>query len=81
MKKDRMAIIQVISEMLDNPDEYGIYTTTKAYDTLENLFDELRIEAIGWMYAKACTMLDDKEDLSKKEVSNLLKEALKDLSD
>jgi hypothetical protein len=81
MKKDRMAIMQVISVMLDNPSEYGIYPTTKAYDTFENLFNEIRIEALGWMYAQACTMLDNGEDMRAMEVSNLLKEALKDLSD
>lgn len=33
----------IISEMLDNPDECGIYKTTKAFARLDDLFDELTI--------------------------------------
>jgi len=32
---------QIISEMLDNPDECGIYPTTKAFAALDALYDEL----------------------------------------
>jgi len=34
----------IISEMLDNPDEYGIYPTSKCFEKLDNLFD--RIDSI-----------------------------------
>jgi hypothetical protein len=30
-------IVKIMSEMLDNPDKYGIYPTTKAYKELELL--------------------------------------------
>jgi hypothetical protein len=32
---------RIISEMLDNPDEYGIYPTTKCFEQLDALFDKL----------------------------------------
>ncbi len=34
---------RIISEMLDNPDEYGIYPTTKCYEELDKLFYIIRI--------------------------------------
>ena len=30
---------RIISEMLDNPDEYGIYPTTKCFEQLDALAD------------------------------------------
>jgi len=35
MNDHRQKICDIISEMLDNPDEYGIFPTTIAYDKLE----------------------------------------------
>ena len=32
---------RIISEMLDNPDEYGIYPTSKCFQELDTLFDEI----------------------------------------
>ena len=32
---------EIISEMLDNPDEYGIYPTTECFKKLDALFDAL----------------------------------------
>ena len=34
---------QIISQMLDNPDKHGIYPTTKCFEYLDELFDELSI--------------------------------------
>ena len=31
---------RIISNMLDNPDEYGIYPTTKCFNELDALYDE-----------------------------------------
>lgn len=41
---DRQIICNIISEMLDNPNEYGIYPTTQAYDKLEAHCATLRAE-------------------------------------
>jgi len=39
----------IISEMLDNPDKYGIYPTTKCFAALDNLFDELtNCKELSW---------------------------------
>jgi predicted house-cleaning noncanonical NTP pyrophosphatase (MazG superfamily) len=32
---------RIISDMLDNPDKYGIYLTTKCFNELDALFDEI----------------------------------------
>lgn len=32
---------RIISEMLDNPDEYDIYPTTKCFKALDDLFDKI----------------------------------------
>lgn len=45
MTDDRKNVCDCISEMLDNPDEHGIYPTTKAYDELVELIVVARDEA------------------------------------
>lgn len=35
---------RIISEMLDNPDKYGIYPTTKCFRELDALYDKLQIK-------------------------------------
>ena len=35
-KKIRKDVCDIISEMLDNPDEHGIYPTGRCYDRLES---------------------------------------------
>jgi len=35
---------KIMSKMLDNSDEYGIYPTTTAYAELDDLFDSICIE-------------------------------------
>ena len=32
---------RIISEMLDNPDKYGIYPTTKCFNAIDELWDKL----------------------------------------
>lgn len=80
MEKDRTAICNIISEMLDNPDECGIYGTTKAYDRLERYVEQQRVQAIGWCVADACVQLDEGQDYRKVEVLKILERALKDLA-
>ena len=80
MKKDRKVICEIISEMLDNPDEYGIYPTSNAYDKLETLVNDRRVKAIGWIYADVCIVLDNKEDYRQKDVPEILERALIDLA-
>jgi len=80
MDKDRTMICNIISEMLDNPDENGIYSTTKAYDALEKYIEGVRAEAIGWTYADACISLDNKKDYRKIEPSSILERAMRNLA-
>ena len=37
----RVKICKIVSTMLDNPDQHGIYPTTKCYDQLEELLNLL----------------------------------------
>jgi len=47
VKRDyRGKICAIVSDMLDNPNEHGIYPTTKCYDALEKLVLEARADAI-----------------------------------
>jgi hypothetical protein len=80
MDKDRTEICRIISEMLDNPGECEIYHTTKAYDELEKYIRSVRVEALGWAYADACTTLDRGQDYREIEVPSIIKRALIDLA-
>lgn len=77
MTEIRKKICDIISRMLDNPDESGIYPTTIAYDELEKLIVEKQFEALGWTYAFACNCLDKGIDLRKQSVPNILNQWLK----
>ena len=62
MDKDRTAICNIISEMLDAPDKHGIYPTSTAFTRLEHYIEGVRAEAIGWMHSNACATLDKGND-------------------
>lgn len=80
MDKDRTAICKIISKMLDNPDKSGIYPTITAYTELEHYIEGVRAEAIGWMHADACTMLDRGNDPRMAKVPNIYSRAMTDLA-
>jgi hypothetical protein len=80
MDKDRAAICKIISKMLDNPDNAGIYPTSTAYTELEHYIEGARAEAIGWMHADACTMLDRGDDPRVAEVPDIYSRAMIDLA-
>ncbi len=80
MDRDRTKICKIISEMLDNPDENGIYPTSTAYTKLELYIEAQRFEAIGWTYADACVTLDKGEDPRLQNVPNILERAKIDLA-
>ena len=44
MTTDRQDVCSVVSYMLDNPNEYGIYPTTNAYNELVALIETARAE-------------------------------------
>ncbi len=79
MDKDRTEICKIISEMLDNPDEHGIYQTSTAYTKLEHYIQQERTQAIGWTHADACVTLDNGNDPRTVNVPDILKRANKDL--
>ena len=80
MDKDRTAICEIISNMLDNPDKHGIYPTSTAFTRLEHYVESQRAEAIGWMHAEACTTLDNGNDPRTENVPDTLSRASRDLS-
>ena len=79
MDKDRKEICNIISKMLDSPDDIGIYPTTKAFDDLERYCEGIRAEAIGWTHADNCVDLDKGLDPRKKDCSDMLRRANIDL--
>jgi len=80
MDKDRTVICKIISDMLDNPDESGIYPTSTAYTRLEHYIESQRTQAIGWTHAEACITLDKGNDPRLIEVPGILERANKDLA-
>ncbi len=47
LKGDRAKICEIISEMLDNPDDAGIYPTSTAYKKLAEYIQHERLQALG----------------------------------
>ena len=43
----------IISELLDNPDETGIYPTTKCFEQLDSIYDKITSELAKGIKAKA----------------------------
>ncbi|MDD5220839.1 MAG: hypothetical protein PHV11_09750 [Candidatus Bipolaricaulis sp.] len=74
IKKDlRGQICRIISAMLDNPDKYGIYPTTKCYDELEDLFSQQKQEIIR----DAIEFIESESGKSgRKEIIEYLKQKL-----
>lgn len=80
MDKDRTAICSIISKMLDNPDEHGLYPTSAAFDELESYIEGERAMAIGWTHADANFTLDKGGDPRHSEVPEMLRRARVDLA-
>ena len=79
MKSDREKIVNIITDMIEDVDEYGIFPTTKAYDKLEMFIAEQRMLTMGWTIADACITLDNGEDPRKIEISGKVPRMYKDL--
>jgi len=78
--QDRKHIYHIMSEMLDNPDSCGLYQTTKAFNELEKLVNDARLEAAGWTWALACTQLDSNIDPREYNQVNIIEQIQKDLN-
>ena len=72
MNKDRAKICKIISEMLNNPDWYGIFPISTAYTRLKHHIDGVRAEAIGWTHANTCVCLDNGGDPRTQNVPEML---------
>ena len=79
-EKIRTKICELMSAMLDNPDENEIYPTSEFMSKMEDYCLELRHLAMGWTWAKACVLLDKDEDPRKYNQGGLIEEATRDLS-
>ena len=75
MDRDRTAICQIISGMLDKPDEHGIYPTSTAFTKLEHYVEGVRAEALGFAHGYACNVLDEGKDPRTIEVLELMEKA------
>lgn len=75
MKADRAKICKIVSEMLDDPDEAGIYPTGTCFTKLEHYLEEVRMQSIGWMHAVACITLDKGGDPRLTEVPDIIARA------
>jgi len=75
----RSEICKLMSEMLDNPDKYGIYPTAKFMSRMEDFVLKIRHETLGWAWAKACGLLDAEIDPRQYDQANLIPDASVDL--
>ena len=57
---------RIISEMLDNPDRYGIYPTTKCFEQFDKLFDTIVSDAEAKMLSEVDKCSDELQKTSKK---------------
>lgn len=80
MERDRTKICKIISKMLDNPDEHGLYPTGTAYTELELYIIKERIMAIGCTMANLFSSLDKNEDPRLKDMTEILEQVKKDLA-
>lgn len=79
MNIDRENIVQIISKMLDNPNEHEIYPTSTAYGELELLCESIRMEMLGWAYAYSCSLLDKGEDIRLIDVPKIIDDYRSDI--
>lgn len=77
--KDRTEICNIISDMLDNPNEHEIYPTGTAYTRLEIYIESQRAEVLGWAIADACTAIDKGGDPRLMNVPDIFDRMKKDL--
>jgi hypothetical protein len=80
MERDKIVIMNVVSEMLDKGNKLGIYPTTELFNRLEKYIEQERVQALGWMHAEACTVAGNGGDIRKREVPNIIKRAKSDLN-
>lgn len=78
--EDRSNLYKILEGMLENPDENGIYPTTKALNKLERLIREIRLETVGWVWAEVCVQLDNNQDPRKYDISLLIEKVNKELN-
>jgi hypothetical protein len=75
--KLRVEISKIILDMLHSSSSHGpVHYVAK----LEDMVLRVRYEAIGWMHAEACGLLDEGIDLRKHNVNVIITKARKELS-
>jgi len=79
MQHNRIAIDEIISEMLDEYERTRIYETDTAITRLEDYIQAQRVIAIGWMHEYDRVCLDKGGDPRTVEVPDILDQARKDL--
>ncbi len=60
MTDTRGDICKIISKMLDNPDEHGIYPTTECYDAFEAYIKQARLSTL-----QECREIADDKELAE----------------
>jgi len=80
IERDRTAICNIISEMLDGPVWKIPKRVNAAYTRLEQYVEGERARAIGWAHADACITLDRGDDPRSSNVPEMLTRAQVDLA-
>jgi len=78
--KIRTKICELMSDMLDSPDESGIYPTSKFMSKMEDFVLETRGMAVGWAFGEACASMDKGLDPRKYDQANLISRIKEDFA-
>jgi hypothetical protein len=79
---DKEKIHAIISDMT-TCDEFKLngYPTPMGLSRFETYLQQVRMEALGWMHAECCIILDNGGDPRTVDIPDILSRAFKDLSD
>ena len=55
---------RIISKMLDNPDEHGIYPTTKCYQAFDELYEKLTSDNSDYTKSIEDMSIDELEEMT-----------------
>lgn len=79
MEQDQKKIQEVIGKVLIDHGAYHLYPMSELYLELERYIEQQRIEALVWMLAECCVLLDKGDDPRKMEIPDMLERAKFDL--
>lgn len=79
MQRDKLKIQEIINNFGQDVIDTGGMNTPYFVKLITDYINQERTQSFGWMYAEACILQDNFEDLRTKNVGELLNEAMSQL--